>query len=262
MVPPMLSGYGLHTGVFSQVRLHQAEGEVRFRLGKTEIPARLESVVATPRCTVLGQNGVTIALVEHLLAALYIKGWWKNVLIEVEGGELPILDGSAAPWLEEIASLGKAPEKPKAFYSKLEVDYQQENTHMLLTPAKNLLSVSIEFSHPAIGKQSWQGQPEQFDELLSARTFGFKHEYEALRTRGLASHVSLENAIVFDDEGPLSPLRFPDEPVRHKALDVLGDIFLLGRPLHGKLLVSRGSHQHHLNFMKQLLASSSLSVSP
>ena len=114
----MLSGYGLHTGVFSHVRLHQTEGAVRFRVGKTEIFASLESVVATPRCTVLGKDGVTIALVEHLLAALSITGWWQNVLIEVEGGELPILDGSAAPWLEEIQNLGTPPETPQAFYCK------------------------------------------------------------------------------------------------------------------------------------------------
>jgi UDP-3-O-[3-hydroxymyristoyl] N-acetylglucosamine deacetylase len=250
----MISGYGLHTGGFSKVWLHPYEGQVSFKLGSTIIPAGLDSVVATPRCTVLGQDGVTIALVEHLLAALYIKGWWSNVLIEVEGNELPILDGSAAMWLEDLQTLGLPPPLPKRFKLKTPIHYQQNDTHISLEPAENKLSVSIDFPHPAIGKQTWQGDPSQFEELLSARTFGFRQEYEVLRSQGLASHVSLENAIVFDDAGPLSALRFPDEPVRHKALDVLGDFFLLGQPLLGKLTVWRGSHHHHVMFMKQLLA--------
>ncbi len=247
----MLSGYGLHTGGFSKVRLHHAEGGVSFRLGQTEIPARLESVVATPRCTVLGQNGVNLALVEHLLAALYVKSWWSNIVIEVEGNELPILDGSAEPWLEEIEKLGHPPASPQPLATS-PLDYQQGDSQIRLGSDGTSLSVSIDFPHPAIGKQTWQGTPETFETLLAARTFGFKHEYEVLRSQGLASHVSLENAIVFDDAGPLIPLRFADEPVRHKALDVLGDFFLLGNPLHGKLMVSRGSHQHHIAFMKQI----------
>jgi UDP-3-O-[3-hydroxymyristoyl] N-acetylglucosamine deacetylase len=256
----MQQGYGLHMGGFSKVWLHPYEGPVCFKLGSTLIPAKLESVVATPRCTVLGNDNTTIALVEHLLAAFYVKGWWKNVLIEVEGSELPILDGSAVMWLEEIEGLGIPPEIPLYLSVQKPFGYRQENTVISLEPSENMLAVSIDFPHPSIGKQRWEGPPDHFKELLSARTFGFKYEYEILRSQGLASHVSLENAIVFDDAGPLSPLRFPDEPVRHKALDVLGDFFLLGQPLQGTLCVSRGSHHHHLNFMKQLLASNTLGV--
>jgi UDP-3-O-[3-hydroxymyristoyl] N-acetylglucosamine deacetylase len=116
------------------------------------------------------------------------------------------------------------------------------------------LSVAVDYDHPAIGSQAWEGTPETYLELLSARTFGFLKEYEMLRKQGLASHVSLENAIVFDENGTLSPLRFPNEPVRHKALDVLGDFFLLGKPLLGSLSVARGSHAAHVTFMRQLLA--------
>ncbi len=240
------------------MRLHPDEGDVRFRVGTTIIPARLESVIATPRCTILGKDGVNIALVEHLLAALSIAGWWKNVLIEVEGNELPILDGSSIPWLEDIQNLGLPPAIPEGFHAQLPFSYQHNDSSITLEPGPTSLLVDIDFPHPAIGKQSFQGNPTNYRSLLSARTFGFKHEYEILRSQGLASHVSLENAIVFDDAGSLIPLRFADEPVRHKALDVLGDFFLLGSPLHGKLTVSRGSHHHHITFMKQLLASTTL----
>lgn len=254
VVSAMLSGYGLHSGSFSKVRLHRAEGGVRFKLGQAEIPARLEYVIATPRCTVLGQDGTTLAMVEHLLAALYVQGWWHDLLIEVEGHEIPILDGSAAPWLAEIEALGTPPAIPPALHPQHSLDYQQTGSQISLHSNENKLSVSIDFPHPAIGKQSWVGTPEQFPDLLSARTFGFMQEYELLRNQGLASHVSLENAIVFDDNGPLTQLRFLDEPVRHKALDVLGDFFLLGQPLHGTLNVFRGSHRHHIQFMKQLMS--------
>jgi UDP-3-O-[3-hydroxymyristoyl] N-acetylglucosamine deacetylase len=256
----MQQGYGLHTGGFSKVWLHPYDGPVCFKLGSTLIPARLGSVVATPRCTVLGKDGVTIALVEHLLAALYVKGWWKNVLIEVDGSELPILDGSAAMWLEEIENLGTPPEVPQRLSVQKPFDYKQNDTFISLKPTENMLSVAIDFPHPAIGKQYWEGSKEDFEELLPARTFGFMQEYEILRSQGLASHISLENAIVFDDAGPLLPLRFPDEPVRHKALDVLGDFFLFGQPLQGTLHVSRGSHYHHISFMNQLLATTTPEV--
>lgn len=263
----MLSGYGLHTGVFSEVRLHRTEGAVRFLRNGTEIPALLESVIATPRCTVLGKDNEKIALVEHLLAALHITGWWEGVLIEVSSEEIPILDGSAQGWLEEVRSLGN----PPALGSHLEVvkgfgvqgagfgvltepRTPNPEPHLFVEPGATKLSVSVDYDHPAIGNQTWEGTPETYSELLSARTFGFLKEYEMLRKQGLASHVSLENAIVFDENGTLSPLRFNNEPVRHKALDVLGDFFLLRKPLLGSLSVARGSHHAHVTFMRELLA--------
>jgi UDP-3-O-[3-hydroxymyristoyl] N-acetylglucosamine deacetylase len=267
----MISGYGLHTGVFSEVRLHRTDGGVRFLRNGTEIPARLESVIATPRCTILGINNEKIALVEHLLAALHIMGWWEGVLIEVSNEEIPILDGSAQGWLEEVRGLGEPPLQRSTFRVSQEFSRgagEQGSRGEAVNPppaslppflsvepeATTKLSVLVSYEHPAIGSQSWEGTPETYPELLSARTFGFLKEYETLRKQGLVTHVSLENVIVFDENGTLSPLRFQNEPVRHKALDVLGDFFLLGKPLLGRLSVARGSHQAHVTFMRELLA--------
>jgi UDP-3-O-[3-hydroxymyristoyl] N-acetylglucosamine deacetylase len=263
----VVSGYGLHTGVFSEVRLHQTEGGVRFLRNGVQIPAGLESVIATPRCTILGKDSEKIALVEHLLAALHVLGWWSGVLIEVSNEEIPILDGSAQGWVEEVRSLGTPPVQKRAFRVikefgrgageqgiPLSVPPAPLLPWLSVEPATTKLSVSVDYDHPAIGSQTWEGTPQSYSELLSARTFGFLNEYEILRKQGLASHVSLENAIVFDENGSLSPLRFNNEPVRHKALDVLGDFFLLGKPLLGKLSVARGSHAAHVTFMRQLLA--------
>jgi UDP-3-O-[3-hydroxymyristoyl] N-acetylglucosamine deacetylase len=263
----MISGHGLHTGTLTKVHLHRTEGGVRFLRNGVEIPALLKSVIATPRSTILGKDNEKVIMVEHLLAALHTFGWWKGVLIEVSGDELPMLDGSAVGWVEEVRGLGAPPSVHSGWKVlegfRFQVPAVSENpetrnpkpeTYLAVDPGKTHLTVSIDFPHPAIGNQVWEGTPETYSELLSARTFGFLKDYEMLRKQGLASHASLENAIVFDENGPLSPLRFPNEPVRHKALDVLGDFFLLGKPLLGKLEVARGSHSAHVTFMKQLLA--------
>jgi UDP-3-O-[3-hydroxymyristoyl] N-acetylglucosamine deacetylase len=270
-LPQMISGHGLHTGQVSNVYLHHAQGPVRFLRNGVEVPALLDYVIATPRSTILGKDNEKIIMVEHLLAALHAAGWWEGVMIEVSGEEIPMLDGSAQGWVEEVASLGTPPSVRSHLEVVKGIRYQvsgssakpeshsetrnpKPETLLAIDPGPTHLTVSIDFDHPAINHQSWEGTPETYPELLSARTFGFLKDYEALRKQGLASHVSLENAIVFDENGSLSPLRFSDEPVRHKALDVLGDFFLLGKPLVGRLEVARGSHSAHVTFMKQLLA--------
>lgn len=249
-----LSGYGLHSGEDCTVYIHQDEGSVRFKRGSTFIPAQLEAVVATPRCTVLGQGKERVAMVEHLLAALYATNWWTGLLIEVTGPELPILDGSAAPWLEHLNALGEPPPRPEGLFITQDFEYKNAESCIRLEAGEEQLTVSIDFEHPAIGQQRWSGKPETYKSLLSARTFGFLKELESLQEAGLASKASLENAIVFDTSGAMQSLRCPDEPVRHKALDALGDFFLLGRPLQGSLYVHRGSHQTHINFLQALTA--------
>lgn len=255
----MLEGYALHSGAYSRVRLFRDEGPVRFRRGRVEIPATVASVGDTRRCTVLAREGASVALVEHLLAALHVTSWWRDVLVEVEAAELPILDGSAAPWLEPIAALGAPPVPPAGLEPARTFEVTEEQSRLRLTPGPRGLRTEIFFEHPAIGHQVWQGGPARYRELLDARTFGFMHEVEALRRVGLAAHVTLENAIVYGDEGPLTPLRHRDEPVRHKALDALGDLFLLGRPLEGELDIVRGSHSSHVAFVRALLAGEAVS---
>lgn len=250
----MISGYALHSGVFCEVRLHIAAGPVRFCLNGTEIPAHADYVVSTQRSTSLGRNGVRIGLVEHLLATLHIKGWWRNLLIEVSANELPILDGSGVKWLEAINSLGQAPAEPEPLILNQPVAVTVGESYVGAQPGPASLSVEIDFEHPAIGKQHWRGTPETYTDLLDARTFGFLKDLDTLQKAGLARLASLENAMVFDDTGPLTPLRYADEPVRHKALDALGDLFLLGRPVYAALEISKGSHESHVAFVKSLLA--------
>lgn len=250
----MLEGYALHSGVYSRVRLYRDEGPLRFQRGHTTIPAHLNYVTNTNRTTTLGHHGVRVSLVEHILAALAVSGFYHGVVIEVTAEELPILDGSALPFLEAITALGEAPAPPEPLRLTQRTAYVQGATRICALPGESQLQVEVDFEHPAIGRQCWQGAPERYGELLAARTFGFLHEAEALRNAGLASHVTLENAIVFNDVTSLTPLRFPDEVVRHKALDALGDFSLLGRPLGAHLLVQRGSHKSHIAFLHQLKA--------
>ena len=247
----MIHGVGIHSGRSCRVRLHREAGPIRFRSGSTQIPARLEYVTSTERCVTLAAEGVQVALVEHLLAALHVAGHWSGVLIEVEGGELPILDGSALPWFEALTELGAAepPPPPLVVEETIELPGQAAR----LAPGERSIDVSVDYPHPAIGAQRWSGRPEEWAGLLDARTFGFLAELEGLKAMGLAFGADTENAIVFDDDGPLGPLRYPDEPVRHKALDLLGDLALLGRPLEASIRVHRGSHRVHVNLMRQLL---------
>ena len=251
-----VSGTALHSGVQSQVRLFRDDGPTRFLRSGTFIPATLASVVATPRCTVLGANGAQVALVEHLLAALHVTGWWSGVMIEVSAAELPILDGSAKDWLAAIEPLGKPPREPVPLRLERSVGYLEGETLLEALPPEGLtmreLSVSVDFSHKSVGHQSWRGGPKRYSELLAARTFGFVEELNGLRAQGLIRGGGPENAILFADEGPLTPLRYQDEPARHKALDFLGDAYLLGRPLDARLSARRGSHRSHIAFMKQL----------
>jgi UDP-3-O-[3-hydroxymyristoyl] N-acetylglucosamine deacetylase len=238
--PLRLHGHGVHGGRPCTVRLHRRDGPVAFRRGGRELAPQARYVVGTRGCTVLGADGVRLATVEHLLAALQVRGVWEGLLIEVEGDELPILDGSAAPWDAALAELGPLPPPPAAGEA-----HGPEGAWARLTPGPRELAITIDFAHPAIGRQAWRGPPSAWPELLAARTFGFARDAAALRAAGLAAGASDANAIVFGDDAPRVPLRFPDEPVRHKALDALGDLYLLGRPFAGRLEIRRGGHALH-----------------
>jgi UDP-3-O-[3-hydroxymyristoyl] N-acetylglucosamine deacetylase len=214
-------------------------------------------------------------MVEHLLAALVIAGV-DDVDLLLDGDEVPILDGSARGWL---ACLAKAEPRDadvggtvpgRALREGAASPLPSQETHAPLrrveaftldrvirvetrggwaeaSPADRLsLDVSANFPHPAIGAQRWAGGAGDFAaELAGARTFGFLADAEALRAAGLARGASHENALVFDAEGPMTALRWPDEPVRHKALDLLGDLALLGAPLRAHVRVHHGGHALH-----------------
>ncbi len=240
-----VTGRAIHCGLTSSVTLHRVDGPIRFLRGGTEVPADLGHLAGAERATSLAADGANVHLVEHLLAALRVAGFFEGVLIEATCDELPILDGSAEPWAAAVHELGPAPTAPAAIALGREVEVALRGGRARATPGEESLAYRVAFDHPAIGEQAWEGGPADYPGLLSARTFGFERDWEALKARGLALGASEEHVIVFAMDGPTRPLRHPDEPVRHKALDALGDLALLGRPLRARLTIERGSHALH-----------------
>lgn len=255
---PTLAGHGVHSGDPCTVRLHRYDGPIVLRRAGRTIAPTIASVVGSRGATILGTDGARVSMVEHLFAALQIRGVWSGVAIEVDADELPILDGSAAPWFEALGAL--APFDPPPEPSRVEAEIHRDGAFAGVDAGPRGLDVQIAFDHPAIGTQTWRGGPDAWTELLPARTFGFARDAATLRAAGLASGAKPENAIVFGDDASLEPLRFPDEPVRHKALDALGDLYLLGRPFAGRLRVRRGGHELHHRLVSRIVAASSRSA--
>ncbi len=249
----MVSGLGLHSGAECRVRLHRSRGPIRFRRDGDHVDARVANVVSTDRAVTLASDRARVALVEHLLGALRIAGFHEGVVVEASAEELPILDGSAEPWLEPIADLGDPPPPPPPLTLDRELVVRSGGSEARAVPGSECLECVIDFDHPAIGRQAWRGGPADYRDLAGARTFGLLAEARELMARGLVRGASLEHAIVFDDDGPLRPLRSQDEPVRHKALDALGDLSLLGRPLAAAVTIQRGSHALHHALMLAIL---------
>ena len=255
-------GVGLHSGKPSRVTLGPAEpgAGIVFVCGATEIPARAEHVVSTRFATVLARDGVRVSTVEHLLAALSGLGV-DDARVEVDGDELPALDGGAAGFVALLrrAGLRAGPGEVRPLRLERAIELSQGPARARVLPAEQLaIAYAIDFAHPAVGRQRLALDalsPERFErDIAPARSFGFLRDADALRAAGLAAGASLENTLVFDDEKPLNPQgpRWPDEPVRHKVLDLLGDLALLGRPLAARVEVDRGGHTLHLALVKAL----------
>ncbi|GAC1355579.1 MAG: UDP-3-O-acyl-N-acetylglucosamine deacetylase [Vulcanimicrobiaceae bacterium] len=245
-------GVGIHTGAASRVEVSPAPagtGLVFVLAGGARVPALAEYVVETARATVMGKDGATVSTVEHLLAALFGMGV-DNALIAVEGPEVPVIDGSAKAFADRIAKVGTvaqnvvrvtfAPSAPQFFRDG-------DRTIILLPSAQFRVRFIADFA-PPIGTQLFDGEitPEFFhEEIASARTFGYLHEVEALIKRGLAKGGTLENAIVFAPDGPMQPLRWPNEVVRHKVLDLVGDFALLGAYPQCEIVAIKSGHRLH-----------------
>ena len=208
--------------------------------------------------TGLACDAASVETVEHLLAALRSLGI-DNVLVEMNSPEVPIMDGSAAPWVYLIQDAGirelAAPRKSIQILRAIQV--QQGDKRAALFPADRFkISYTITFDHPLLRhQQKTLDMDEQVfvDHIAPARTFGFLKEVEMLRQRGLALGGSLENAIVIGETGVLNPLRFEDEFVRHKMLDAIGDLALIGHPIVGHLVVHRGGHALHTALAQALV---------
>ncbi len=259
-------GIGLHKGTPVSLRLEPLEagdGIVFYRKDvDLSIPLKPENVVDTKMATVIGKNGYVISTIEHLLSAIYAYGI-DNVRIVVDGDEVPVMDGSAASFcmLLDEAGVKKLDAPKKVIIIKKEVMVEHEGKYVKLTPAEDLkYSFTIKFPHPVINKQEYtlEFTKEAYkNEIARARTFGFLQEVQYLRSKGLALGGSLENAVVLDDKKVLNPegLRYNDEFVRHKILDAIGDMSLIGMTFVGNYEAFAGSH--HLNHLltKALLKS-------
>ena len=259
-------GVGLHSGKDCLVRLEPGS-KPGFWVGFLDQPDQEPVMLApdqvrdTRLCTALEIAGRPLATVEHLLAALVGVGL-TQAEIWLEGHEIPLLDGSALPWVEAIAEAGLEDLGPRAPLPALAapISCQRGNSFVQALPSEQLLiSAAIEFPQPAIGRQlfSLVLSPESFvREIAPARTFGFKDQVEQLRAAGLIQGGALDNALVCDgDQWVNPPLRFADEPVRHKLLDLIGDLALVGLPL-AQVMAFRASHNLHTQLAAALAASS------
>lgn len=246
-------GKGIHSGQACTVRIWREDGPVTFLRDGLRIPALAENLSETNRATSLAVDSVKrVTMVEHLLAAMHISGWWHGLAVEVSSEELPILDGSASEWLTVLTELGGPPAAPEAWQPDRPVVVREGHGEAAIEPGASQLEVNISFSHPLIGDQQWRGSPADYGQLADARTFGFIEELDALRERGLARGANTDNCLVFSGATLLGPMRSEDEPVRHKALDVLGDLFVLGRPIAGRIRSACGSHRLHAKLVQEV----------
>jgi UDP-3-O-[3-hydroxymyristoyl] N-acetylglucosamine deacetylase len=261
--PVSCAGIGLHSGnkVTLVLKPAPAGHGIRFRrsdLG-VEIPATVSQVAGISYATVLSYDGASVETVEHLLAALTSQGV-DNALVELSQPEVPIMDGSAAPFVYLIQEAGvRALAAPRKYLRvRRPVSLDQPDKRIALYPGDAFkVTYTISFDHPLLRNQTRTIALDErafTEEIAPARTFGFLKEVEMLRQRGLALGGSLDNAVVLGESGPLNTLRFDDEFVRHKILDAMGDLALVGYPLLGHLVVQRGGHGLHTAFAKQLLA--------
>jgi UDP-3-O-[3-hydroxymyristoyl] N-acetylglucosamine deacetylase len=251
--PALFAGVGVHTGAHTRASVRPAapdSGVVFVRTDVTDrdnvVPCAPQTVVKTQLGTVIGNAaGVTVATIEHLMAALVMLGV-DNAVVEVDGPEMPIMDGSAAPFVKVLDRAGlRMQDAPRRFIEMLEpVEVTDGDKRAALLPAPDAVAgfevaFEIRFPTAAIGTQAIDmAMDEQAfrTELADCRTFGFLHEVEALRAMGLARGGNLENVVVIEGDRVLNPegLRRPDEFVRHKALDAIGDLYVLGAPVLGR----------------------------
>jgi UDP-3-O-[3-hydroxymyristoyl] N-acetylglucosamine deacetylase len=256
------AGIGLHSGNKVTLTLRPAPADTGIRFFRTdvgvEIPATVQHVSSLQYATVLGRKGATVETVEHLLAALVASGI-DNVVVELDQNEVPIMDGSAAPFLYLVQEAGVKRLSSTRRHLKIlrPVQITDGDKRIAVYPSDHFkVSYTISFDHPLLRHQSRTERitEQSFAEsIAAARTFGFLKEVEWMRQNGLALGGSLENAIVIGDAGVLNPLRFEDEFVRHKILDAIGDLALLGYPLIGHVVAHRAGHALHTALVTELL---------
>jgi UDP-3-O-[3-hydroxymyristoyl] N-acetylglucosamine deacetylase len=268
--PIEAKGVGLHHGVPVSVRILPAPAGtgivfLRTDLDRFPVPASYRHVARVSYATSLMRQGVLISTTEHLLSVLYSMGI-DNAYIEIDNLEVPILDGSGETWVKLLAEAGVKRYRRKRRYLRIlrPVMVEAPNRRLTVIPADRfMLSCDVFFNHPAVGRQQLEMEvtPERYArDLAPARTFGFEYELDQLRNMGLIRGASLENALCFDQHSVMNPdgMRFPDECCRHKALDLIGDLALIGKPLLGHVIAERAGHAMHVALVTKIMSDATL----
>lgn len=267
--PVELSGVGLHSGAETVLRLLPADMGAGLTFRRVDVadrdnmvPALWDSVVDTRLCTVVANKaGVSVGTIEHLMAALSACGV-DNAIIELDAPEVPIMDGSSAPFVDAIRQVGlKTQTAPRRAIRVLkDISVVDGDKSVTLKPGVgSRFKAGIDFAHPSIGQQSFEIElfSGDFESKISdARTFGFAHEVKALRAMGLALGGSLENAVVLDDKSIMNPegLRHDDEFARHKVLDAVGDLYIAGGPIIGHYEATKPGHNMNNRILHELFS--------
>jgi UDP-3-O-[3-hydroxymyristoyl] N-acetylglucosamine deacetylase len=267
--PVEASGLGLHSGVPVNIRILPAPVNtgvvfIRTDLDRFPIPASWRHVARVSYATSLMRQGVLISTTEHLLSVLYSMGI-DNVYVEIDNLEVPILDGSGLPFVRLIEQAGIRQYRRKRRYLRIRrpVSVEDKGKRISIIPDE-VFRLTCDTDYPApVGRQSLELEvtPQRYaSELAFARTFGWQSDLDQMRNMGLIRGASMENAVCFDSRGPMNPggLRAPDECCRHKALDLIGDLALLGRPLLGHVIAERAGHAMHAALVARIMSDASL----
>jgi UDP-3-O-[3-hydroxymyristoyl] N-acetylglucosamine deacetylase len=265
-----VTGIGLHHGAPVRLRITPAPPAtgivfVRTDLRRFEIPASWQFVERVSYATSLMRRGVFISTTEHVLSVLYSMGI-DNAYIELDNLEVPILDGSGGPFVDLIREAGIVTYRRPRRYLRIvrPVSVENNGKTVSILPANAFeLECHVFFKHPLVGEQSLDLTltPQEYaSEIAPARTFGFDYELDQMRDMGLIRGASLDNAVCFTRDGIANPegLRFADECCRHKVLDLIGDLALMGRPVLGRVVAERAGHAMHAALVHRLMTDSSL----
>ena len=269
--PVEVSGIGLHYGAPVRLRILPAPPTtgivfLRTDLENTRIPASWEYVERVSYATsLMHPKGILISTTEHLLSVLYGMGI-DNAWIELDNLELPILDGSGLPFIELLRNAGRRESRRPRRYMRIvkPISVEAHGKRVAIMPCERFeLSCRNFYDHPLVGEQALalEVTPEAYAQVIApARTFGFEYELDQMRDMGLIRGASLDNAICFTRSGVANPggLRFPDECCRHKALDLIGDLALIGRPLLGHVVAEKAGHAMHVALVNKLMSDASL----
>ncbi|MBK3331773.1 UDP-3-O-[3-hydroxymyristoyl] N-acetylglucosamine deacetylase [Persephonella atlantica] len=263
-----IKGIGLHTGEYVSLKLYPANSYdgINFVRNGTVIPAFIDYATGFEFSTTLSKDGINVKTVEHLMAALYFTGI-DNLFIEIDAEEVPILDGSAIQFIDRIKEAGIQILSDEKLYAVLKKEIKLKDGDKFITGKPSdgtFITYHAHYNNRIIGnrKYTYSNLKKDFENIALARTYCFLEEVEYLRKNGLAKGGSLDNAVVFEGDNVLNPegLRFEDEPVKHKLLDLIGDLYLLGFPLIGEIYSFKGGHRLNASFVRRLVKEKAFEV--